>query len=69
MARPTRSVAIAMMAADGLVMQTKTTNAPRTVKAEAERKTDFLVKRLMLSSNSTDVVGYRSTAQKLGHCS
>jgi hypothetical protein len=43
-----------MLVAEGFVRASKTIKVQRSVRTDAERKTDFLVKRLILSSNGTD---------------
>ena len=53
MARPTRSVAVAMVVAKGFVSVTKTMKMPRRMRTTAEREIAFLVSRLILFSNGT----------------
>ena len=46
-------VAVAISMAEGFVSVTKIIKMPRRMRTTAERKTDFLVSRLLLFSNDT----------------
>ena len=56
MATPIMKVAVAMLIATGFVSATKAIKRPRRIRINAERKTTFLVIRLIVFSNGTRLV-------------